>query len=418
MIHTFLKYLKNNNLDYVITNGYRDLFDKNLSSENDVDILFRRKDFKSIEKTIKDFCKVEDFKIVQIYHQEVYAKNIFLYSNKTQEILNLDIYGKLHKNNYEYFSEYKVFKNKTTYREISILAKHQEFFHYFLKKISKRDLTKTVFEYLRNLYLQDQAQCSKTLQSQFKNISKKVEYAFINDNLNAIISIREQILSDVKKGSLTLGYLLKDKIRIVKRVFHPTGISIAFLGPDGSGKTTVINGLTSSNLPFRKTDYFHLKPIYTSNKVSEVTSDPHKFKPYNKLKSYTKLMYFLYQYNLGWIKNIIPLKIKSSLIIFDRYFDDLIADNKRYRYGGQNYMAKFFRLFIKKPSLYFVLVTDAKTIYKRKQEVAFSELENQIFKYKSLVDNDRYFEIDVSESPNLIVKNVSRILMKKMNERY
>jgi thymidylate kinase len=417
MIHNFLKYLKNNNLDYVITNGYKDLFE-NSASENDVDILFKRINFTSIEKTIKDFCQKEDFKIVQIYHQEVYAKNIFLYSNKTQKILNLDIYGKLHKNNNEYFSEDRIFKNKTAYREISVLAKHQEFFHYFLKKISKGDLTKTVFEYLRNLYLQDQVKCSKTLKTQFKNTGKKVEYAFINDDLNAIVTIRKLILSDVIKGRTTFKYRLKDKIRIIKRVFHPTGISIAFLGPDGSGKTTVIDGLTSSNLPFRKTDYFHLKPIYTKNKVSEVTSDPHKFKPYNKLKSYTKLLYFLYQYNLGWIKNIIPLKIKSSLIIFDRYFDDLIVDNKRYRYGGQNYMAKFFRFFIKKPSLYFVLVTDATTIYKRKQEVAFTELESQIFKYKSLVDNQRYFEIDVSESPSLIVKNVSRILMKKMNERY
>jgi thymidylate kinase len=130
------------------------------------------------------------------------------------------------------------------------------------------------------------------------------------------------------------------------------------------------------------------------------------------------LLYFIYQYNFGWVKNIIPLKIKSSLIIFDRYFDDLIADNKRYRYGGENFMAKFFRLFIKKPSLYFVLVTDAKTIYQRKQEVAFTELESQIFKYRSLVDNQRYFEIDVKESPNTIVKNVFRILMQKMNERY
>lgn len=417
MIYTFLKYLKDNNLAYVITNGYTDLFEKS-SSENDVDILFKRKDFIKIEKIIKDFCQKEDFKIVQIYHQEVYAKNIFLYNNKTQEILNLDIYGKLHKSNYEYFSEAEIFEHKTTYKEISILAKHQEFFHYFLKKISKGDLSETVFEYLRNLYLQDKIKCSETLQDQLTNTGIKVEVAFMNNNLNLILKDRKEILSDVKKGDITFSYWLKDKVRIVKRIFNPTGISIAFLGPDGSGKTTVINGLASSNLPFRKTDYFHLKPIYTSCKEGGLTSDPHKFKPYNKLKSYTKLLYFLYQYNLGWIKNIIPLKIKSSLIIFDRYFDDLIADNKRYRYGGQNYMAKFFRLFIKKPSLYFVLVTDAKTIYKRKQEVAFSELESQIFKYKSLVDNHRYFEINVSESPSLIVKNVSKILMKKMNERY
>ena len=417
MIHTFLKYLENNDLAYVITNGYKDFFE-NLSPENDVDILFKRQDFLSIEKVVKDFCRQEDFKIVQIYHQEVYAKNIFLCCNKTYKILNLDVYGKLHKNNYEYFSENAIFENTATYKDITILATQQEFFHYFLKKIGKGDLTETVFEYLQELYYKDKKGCSRTLEYQLLKTGKAIEKAFLNTDLETINNIKKEILLDVKKGSSTLGYWLKDKFRIIKRIVRPTGISIAFLGPDGSGKTTIINGLTSANLPFRKTDYFHLKPVYSKNGTNEVTTDPHQFKPYNKVKSYVKLLYFLFQYNFGWLKNIMPLKIKSSLIIFDRYFDDLIADNKRYRYGGGNFIAKFLRLFIKRPALYFVLVTDAKTIYERKQEVAFTELENQINRYRGLVDNNRYFEIDVSRSPEIIVKNVLKILMQKMNERY
>lgn len=417
MIHTFLKYLKDARIDYVITNGYKDFFN-NVNSDNDVDILFKRNDFITIEKTIKKFCIQEDFKIVQIYHQEVYAKNIFLYNSKTQEILNLDIYGKLHKNNFEYFSENEIFENKSTYKGISILAAHHEFFQYFIKKLTKGDLSTPVFEYLKELYLKDKKQCLTTLKNQLAKTHKIVGKAFSNYEIDLILKERTQILKDVKKASVSFIFKLKDNIRILKRIINPTGISIAFLGPDGSGKTTVINGLTSSDLPFRKTDYFHLKPIYAKDSSNEVTTDPHKFKPYSSLKSYAKLFYFLYQYNFGWIKNIIPLKIKSSLIIFDRYFDDVIADNKRYRYGGKNFIAKFFRLFIKKPALYFVLVTDAKIIYKRKQEVAFTELESQISKYRSLVDNDRYFEIDVNESPSIIVRNVSRILMQKMNERY
>jgi thymidylate kinase len=417
MIHTFLKYLETNKIDYVITNGYKELFE-NSTSEHDVDILFKRKDFVSIEKTMEAFCKQEDFKIVQIYHQEVYAKNIFLYKPSTQEILNLDMYGKLHKNNYEYFLEETMFKNRISYKGISVLANHQEFFHYFLKKISKGDLAKITFEYLRTLYFKDESGCSETLKNQLNKTGKIIGEAFVKNDINTIIELRNEILADVKTRKPSFSYLLKDKLRVVKRILKPTGISIAFLGPDGSGKTTIIDGLKNSILPFRKTDYFHLKPVRSKNMESGVTTDPHQFKPYSRLKSYTKLLYFIYQYNFGWVKNIIPLKIKSSLIIFDRYFDDLIADNKRYRYGGENFMAKFFRLFIKKPSLYFVLVTDAKTIYQRKQEVAFTELESQIFKYRSLVDNQRYFEIDVKESPNTIVKNVFRILMQKMNERY
>ena len=417
MIHSFLKYLKNKSIDYVITNGYEDLFSE-ASTENDVDILFRKQDFLVIEELLKTFCNLNGFKIVQIYHQEVYAKNVFLYNPENQKILNLDIYGLFHRNHVVYFSEDEIFNNKTFYKGINILAIHQEFFHYFLKKITKGDLEENVFLYLKMLLLKDEVNCTKVLESHLVKTDEKIKEAFLTDAIAAINQNKKAILSDLKKGKPGLIYWIKDKIRILKRILNPTGISIAFLGPDGSGKTTIINGLVNSNLPFRQTNYFHLKPIENSDKKITVTSDPHKFKPYNKLKSFVKLCYFFYQYNFGWLKNIIALKVRSSLIIFDRYYDDLIADNRRYRYGGGDFFAKFFRLLIKKPALYFILVTDAKTIYERKQEVAFSELERQVEKYRSLADNKRYFEIDVSKTPDLIVKDVHSILMKKMHERY
>lgn len=417
MIHSFLKYLKKKSIDYVITNGYEDLFSE-FSTENDVDILFKKQDFLSIEKTLKSFCKINGFKIVQNYHQEVYAKNIFLYNPENQKMLNLDIYGLFHRKHVVLFSEEEIFNNKTTYRDINILAIHQEFIHYFLKKITKGDLKENVFLYLKMLLLKDETKCTETLNTYLLNDSKKVKDAFLNDNLELINNEKETILLNLKKGNPTISYWFKDKVRIIKRVLFPTGISIAFLGPDGSGKTTIINGLVNSNLPFRQTNYFHLKPIENTEKKITVTTDPHKYKPYSKLKSLVKLCYFFFQYNLGWLKSIVPLRVRSSLVIFDRYYDDLIADNKRYRYGGGIFLAKFFRLFIKKPALYFILVTDAATIYKRKQEVTFSELENQVKKYKDFADTKRYFEIDVSKTPDLIIKDVYSILMKKMYERY
>jgi thymidylate kinase len=417
MIEVFLKYLTNNSIEYVITNGYEELL-QTASSENDVDILFKKKDFLQIEEKLKIFCDSERFKIVQIYHQEVYAKNIFLYNPLNQEILNLDIYGLLHKNHTIYFSEEEIFKNRTSFNDIKILATHQEFFNYFLKKLSKGDLEEKVFKYIKNLFDKAPVNCTKAIEDNLIKTGELVLNSFKNNDFSILQKERKNILLDIKISKPSSLYWVKDKVRFLKRLIKPTGISVAFLGPDGSGKTTIINGLLETSLPFRETNYFHLKPIYSSSITNEVTSNPHEFEPYGKVKSYVKLLYFLYQYNFGWLKNIISLKIKSSFIIFDRYFDDLIVDNRRYRYGGGNFIAKVFRIFIKKPALYFILVTDAEIIYKRKQEVAFSELENQITKYRSLSDNKRYFEIDVKESPNVIVKKVQGILMTKMNERY
>jgi len=195
---------------------------------------------------------------------------------------------------------------------------------------------------------------------------------------------------------------------------------IAFLGTDGSGKSTIINELLDNKLFFSRKEYFHLKPFKskTNSDTPIIVTDPHKYPPYSKIKSYIKLLYFIYQYNIGWLKNIISLKIKSSLIIFDRYFDDMLVDNRRYRYDGSIAIAKFARNFIPRPDLYFILTTDAKVIYKRKQEVSFTELERQVKAYNTLADNKRYFQIDVNRTPKEITKEILDIMINKMNGRY
>jgi len=207
--------------------------------------------------------------------------------------------------------------------------------------------------------------------------------------------------------------------QIISNIEKPMALTISFLGPDGSGKSTIIDMLFNYRLPFRRKEYFHLKPIKNSSVKNDIiVTDPHKYPPYSKVKSYIKLLYFIWQYNYGWAKYIISLKIKSSLIIFDRYFDDLLVDTKRYRYGGSLVIAKIVRLFIPKPDLYFILTADPKIIYERKQEVSFEELQRQIKAYEALVDNKQYFQIDVDRTPNEIVKEIVSIMMEKMNERY
>ncbi len=191
--------------------------------------------------------------------------------------------------------------------------------------------------------------------------------------------------------------------------------SIAFLGSDGSGKSTIIDLLTQSQeLPYSGMEYFHLKPLKQKSS-SQMVEDPHEKPLYSKAKSYLKLLFFIYQYNKGWIKNILGEKKSNKLIIFDRYYDDLLVDYKRYRYGGSIAFAKFVRYFIPKPDLYFILVGDAELIYARKKEVAFDELKRQIMGYKELGDNQRYFIIDVGRTPEEIIDEILIIIKQNNN---
>jgi thymidylate kinase len=193
-------------------------------------------------------------------------------------------------------------------------------------------------------------------------------------------------------------------------------MTICFLGPDGAGKSTIIEIIRGLKL-FENTYYFHLKPIkVSSDQKRRISNEPHKYEPYSKFTSAFKLLFFLMQYNLGWLANIVPLN-KRTLVIFDRYYDDLLVDPRRYRYGGNFQLAKFVGRLIPKPDIYFILTANAEIIYKRKQEIPFEVLENQITKYKNLADNNRYYNIDVNRSPDSIAFEIKNIIIQKINER-
>ena len=417
MIFRLIEYLKENSIDFCIINGYKDIVNK-VDKESDNDLLFKEKDFNNIDDIVDDFSTKNGFYIVQNMHHELLAKNIFLFNPENGEFLNLDLYGELSRKGIAYFEEDEIFSTLCLYQQLPILSPEKEFINYLIKKLDKNALTGDSFSYLRELYIANEQLCDAQIERFFLDNSKEIKEVFKEEKFRFFEKKQTDILKsfytlkkfDIKKEILNF-------IRICKRIIKPTGFSIGFLGPDGSGKSTVIDGILEKRLPFRRKDYFHLKPIPTDKSKSTTVEEPHLMPLYSKNKSYIKLFYFIYQYNFGWIKNIAKLKIKSSLVIFDRYFDDMLVDNKRYRYGGSLNFAKFMRNFIPRPDVYFILTADAEVIYKRKQEVEFEELQRQIKKYRELADNKKYFSIDVNKEPDKIVQEIVNIMMKKKGKK-
>jgi thymidylate kinase len=392
LINKLFNYI-NKKYTYVTLHHLETIFDK----KTDIDLVIGCNKQEFI-KVMKDISKELDLKIINFFtiDKNIYRLDfVFFDENNNLDTIELDclLLGNeenLYKLNADYFLDNYQVKELEEYK-FNTVEPLKEYEYYIKKKAYKNSDIKIHYKYLQEL------QSNKSI----KDIDEL--YDFWRDYFSSNLYKTKYITNKI---SLTH-----------KRLFEKPSLTISILGPDGSGKSTIIDKLFKQNI-FRNKYYFHLKPLKQKRSENVVCEDPHKFPLYNSLKSYVKLLYFIFQYSFGWIKNITPLGFKSSLIVFDRYYDDILADHKRYRYGGRLSVVKFIRNFIPKPDIYFILTTDAHIIHNRKKEVTFEELERQIKEYDKLVDNKTYFHLDASKDPDQITNDMIQIISEKMYERY
>ena len=183
-------------------------------------------------------------------------------------------------------------------------------------------------------------------------------------------------------------------------------LTVCILGPDGVGKGSVIAKLEK----IYKVSYFHLNPRLGAVRSVGVEMPMHTRVNYSPFLSYLKLFYYLFKYNILWLKNIRFSKGNPDLCIFDRYVDDLLVDPQRFLYGGSLRIARAVTSLIASPEVYFVLVAPASEIYSRKPELSVREIERQNTEYLKLIDDKRYHKIDASLSIDNTVAQIIKYL--------
>jgi len=223
------------------------------------------------------------------------------------------------------------------------------------------------------------------LGSQFIELIQRGAWAGIEHRLPTLRrQIRWQVL---KRDPLNpFRYWVPEIKRRWLRWRYPTGLFIAVLGPDGAGKSTLIDHL-ERNLAgaFRRTRQFHLRPHLSRAKAnSEPVTDPHSQEPRSLVSSMLKLGYYLADYCMGYVWSLRPALVRSTLVLFDRYFQDLPVDPIRYRYGGPSWAVRLLRRFIPQPDLFLVLDVPEEEVRRRKIEVSEAETHRQRQRYLEL----------------------------------
>jgi len=211
-----------------------------------------------------------------------------------------------------------------------------------------------------------------------------------------------------------------------------TGFSIGFTGPDGSGKTTVIDLMIEElGAVFRTAHaYYHFRPNLFGN-ISDVAHNaglkkevdknydqPHRGSKTGKVSSLLRLGYYTVDYILGYFLKVKTYTRITRLVVFDRYFTDIICDSRRSRiYLSPKFLYGFGLLFIPSLDYNILLTADTETILARKGELDKEGIESINKKIDYLADKCGYLKVLNDRTPEEAVGSILKHVFECQHRR-
>jgi len=408
-------------IDYAVV-GDSALLPSVISS--DIDIVIRNEDLGVIENKIVQFSIKNNCRLVQVLQHEhtafYFVLSIFKDEGKA-EYIHPDICGDYLRNGKPLLLASELLEGRIlarskdgTSKGFYVLSPEKEFIYYLVKKIDKGALNQEQFIHLVTHYNLARNKCNDWLLRFWSSEQTEKIISWLNGaDIEKIQALLPQLQDEIaKRNSPAFSGYLHETSRKISRVAQPTGLVICFLGADGAGKTAVGDRLQEELAPaFRRFQRFHLRPYLlgtAGDGVAVPVTDPHGKPVRSVLASMAKLAYFWLDYTFGYWLKVRSLKVRSTLVVFDRYYHDLLIDPKRYRYGAPAWMARMIGKLIPKPDLFIILDAPADVINARKQEVSLAETTRQREAYLAFARNQK----------NCIVLNTHQSLDKTAHEGY
>ena len=199
----------------------------------------------------------------------------------------------------------------------------------------------------------------------------------------------------------------------LRQRLRPHGLLVSVSGPDGSGKTTVIDLVLAQLRQSAGADsvaYFHFRPkvlpriaeiAKVTKAVSEVDTDysrPHRASPSGWAGSLARLGYYGMDYVLGYAHVVRPALMDRKIVLFDRYFHDMICDPGRSRIGLRAWCLRTAGRLLPQPRFAFFIHVSPEVAHARKQELTREQIATLNLRYRDLVRRGWMIEISNMET--------------------
>lgn len=223
-----------------------------------------------------------------------------------------------------------------------------------------------------------------------------------------------QGLAALNRSLRFLGFRLRDLLR-------PHGLFLSVSGPDGSGKTTIIE-MVMAELGMIYGDgavhYTHFRPSLlpriaevakkarTMEKVDDNYAEPHRAKPSGPAVSLARLGYYWLDYFGGYMRSVRSVLKRREVVLFDRYYYDMIADSFRSRIDLPMPVLRFVGRLLPLPENAFFLEVDPNEIHRRKQELTIARIVALNARYGDLADRGWLIRIDNNGPPEVAAASI------------
>ncbi|MCC6534649.1 MAG: hypothetical protein IT531_19040 [Burkholderiales bacterium] len=395
MFLDFCALLERNRIRYVILSGYTEYPDKIAS---DIDFMVDESAFARLPMLFSSPDALPGARLVQFLRHETTAC-YFVFARPVREriaYLHPDASSSYRRRGRLWLdSEDVLSTRRMSPSGFWIPAAEREFEYYFVKRIDKGSVEEGHVRQLGLLLAEEPPACAAVLAryytrpewaAQIARAIRDHDIAWFEEHIG---KLRSDLRASRPREGLIARALagLRDLQRMANRIFHPSGLVVAVLGPDGSGKTTVIEHLERELAPaFRRTRRFHLRPHRGAVAAANRVTNPHDQNPRGYAASALKIMLFLAYYGIGWVTLVLPAKLRSTLIVFDRYYHDMPVDPLRYRLPETFGLVRTLAPMVPRPDLWLILAAPPEQLVSRKGEITLEAAHRLSAGYRRLAD--------------------------------
>lgn len=388
------KWCHENNIDIILA---RPLFQPDDFKQTDLDIVIKQKQTDSVIGHLRTLFQMT------FTFKRTDGVTTYFYDSENDFFFHIDFIESLQIRGIEYLHVNEVMNRRYKLNDIFYLDPVDQFLNLVLtNKLKHKNLNDAKYDlYLKNI-ITNNTNSTLSILNEFigeKHATRQYE-SILLQTPSAIPFYSFLITSWKRNGLVILGNLAFYLIKKINLILFNKSQSIAFLGVDGAGKTTLINALNQKLQGIApRIIHAHFIPALPWKKQvnsNNILNNPHE-KPFRGyILSSIKLGYLWLRYMLADFK----ISTVPSLYLYDRYIYDIIVDKKRYRYNGPSKdLSSFLLKLFPKPVSVIYLDISAELAYSRKQEVSKPEINRQIGAYCEL--------ISLLPSPLLIKSDIS-----------